>query len=384
MHDAFPAVADYYKVTALFDSGGTPHVQTLDMPGGTVSSLPPVVFKNVPRGGQVNLSVGFYSRSSDPTQTDWLAGNGTTGLVDNTVDTAPDITITEYPVPIQSTTVYEHKQKTALDAQGNHTWLVTAQGSTTTARDISCEGAGTLCDFRSITVRQGTSQVHGYVGYAWQGYSTGVDDCSGGGQGQLDQVANLGAATPQSGYVTAPCGFPSGVKLTYSLLTHGTANFYLDTTLDPSSGSSVNLVRQVVLDPTPQFANPAEAQAWGKLNFDSTDLLLHPTGKLVSINNAENFIETLQIPAMPLSDAEATTRLLAQVHAGQGSRPGLINGPCAAAVSPDGVILILEDQNNRLQAFDLGGNPVQFFSKQQSPYFLNLDATERCPFRLRT
>jgi hypothetical protein len=305
-----------------------------------------------------------------------LAGKGTTGLVDNTVDTAPDITIQEYQVPIQSTTQYEHKQKTALDAQGNHTWLVTAQGPTTKKSDISCEGAGTLCDFRSITVRQGTAQQPGYVGYAWQGYSTGVDACTGGGQGQLDQLANLGDVSPQSGYVTGPCGFPTGVKLSYNPLTHPSANFYLDTTLDPNSGNSVNLVRQVQLDPTPGFDAPKNQRAWGKLNFDSTALLLHPTGKLVSISNAESFIETHQVPAASMSDADAAVQLLAQVHAGPGSRPGLLGGPSAAAISPEGVILILEAQNNRLQAFDLGGNPVPFFSQQQTPYFLNLDATD--------
>ena len=77
-----------------------------------------------------------------------------------------------------------------------------------------------------------------------------------------------------------------------------------------------------------------------------------------------------------MADAEAKVKLLAEVHAGQGSRPGLLQGPAAAAVSPEGVILVLEGQNNRIQAFDLGVNAVQFFTKQKSPYFLPLDATD--------
>ncbi len=32
--------------------------------------------------------------------------------------------------------------------------------------------------------------------------------------------------------------------------------------------------------------------------------------------------------------------------------------------------------NNRIQAFDLGGNPVSYFKKQKSPYFLQLPVTE--------
>jgi hypothetical protein len=173
-HDEFPTTANYYTVTALFDNGSTPYTQTLDMPAptppsGGVTTLPPVVFKNVPRGGQVNVSVGFYSRSTDPTQNDWLAGKGTTGLVDNTVDQLPDLPVQEFPVPIQSTTVCEHKQKTALDAQAHHVWEVTSAAPTVKQSDISCGGPGTLCEFRSITVRQGTAQAPGYVGYAWQG-----------------------------------------------------------------------------------------------------------------------------------------------------------------------------------------------------------------------
>jgi hypothetical protein len=37
----FPSEASYYKVTALFDGGGTPVVQTLDMPPGVPPGTPP-------------------------------------------------------------------------------------------------------------------------------------------------------------------------------------------------------------------------------------------------------------------------------------------------------------------------------------------------------
>jgi len=362
--DQFP-MASYYKVTAHFDSGGTPVVQTLGMPPpppgqGGVSTLAPVVFKNVPRGGQVTVTVGFYAGD------DSLAAKGTTGLVSNANDQL-SITIEEFPTPIGIRTMYVHKQKTTLlDGQGTHGWLVTSTGPLTKQSDISCEGAGHLCRFRGITVRQGTARAPGYVGYAWQGDSPGVHAC-GGGQGQLDQLANIGDVDPQSGYALAPCGFRPGVKLTYSLLTHGTSNFYLD--------STNKIVRQITLDPTPVFDPPQNQRAWGALNLDSDALLLHPSGRLVSINNALGKIEVLKLPDSPMTDAEALAKRLAEVHAGTGTRVGLMNGPAAAAVSSDGVILVLEAGNNRLQAFDLGANAVKFFSKQASPYFLSLDAT---------
>jgi len=124
------------------------------------------------------------------------------------------------------------------------------------------------------------------------------------------------------------------------------------------------------------FDSPQNGRAWGALNLDSTDLLLHPSGRLVSINDVLSKIEVLKIPAAPMADSEAKVKLRAEVHAGQGSRPGLLLGPAAAAISPEGVILVLEGENNRIQAFDLGANAVQFFPKQASPYFLFLDATD--------
>jgi hypothetical protein len=366
---SFPEAADYYKMTALFD-GGTPHVKTLNMPSRAPAKLDAIVFTDVPRGGQVNVSVGFYSRSSDPSQNDWLCGKGTTGLVDNTVDVLqPGITIEQFQVPIKSDTRYVHDRKTTLDESGKHVWHVTKSGPTIKQRDITCESQpGILCSFRGITVRQGTSSAPGYVGYAWQGYSPNVVQCGSSGQGQLDQIANMGVLDdPQAGYVTAGCGFPSGVQLFYSLLTHSSSNFYLD--------PMHQLIRRVQLDP-PTFDSPTIGEAWGALNLPSDALLLHPSGRFVSINTANHKIEVLRIPDKPKGDDEARQKLLASVHSGLGSRPDLIDSPRAAAISPDGVILILEaGNNNRLQAFDLGGNAVQFFKKQKSPYFLNLTDT---------
>jgi hypothetical protein len=365
-NDKFPETANYYKVSALFESGGTPYVQTLDLPAGRVTSLPPVVFRNVPFGGQINLSTGFYSRSADASKDDWLAGKGTTGLVSNSSDQAPDLAIQEYKQPIKSNTVYTHNQKITLQADGSHVWTPTSTPPSATRADIPCAGPGTLCDFRDITVRQGTSKQAGYVGYAWKSYSSGVKGC-GGGAGQFDQAANLNTGSAaQSGYANGPCGMPDGVRVAYNMLGNSSSNFYLD--------SSARIVRQVQLDP-PVFNPPNGGRAWGKFNFESASLLLHPTGKLVSINTAESRIETLKIPKAAQSDQDAGVHLLAQAYSGPGSRPGLIDAPAAAAISPEGVVLLLEQNNNRIQAFDTGANPVKFFAKQRSPYFLSLDST---------
>src|SRR5262249_29009226 len=89
-------------------------------------------------------------------------------------------------------------------------------------------------------------------------------------------------------------------------------------------------------------------------------------------------LEALRLPSAAMEDAAAKARFLARTYAGQGSRPGLITSPMAACISAEGVILVLEKStvNNRIQAFDLGGNPVPYFKKQKSPYFLHLPVTE--------
>ncbi len=367
-NNVFPENVNYYKVNALLGNGGTPITQTIDLPSNNVDSVT-VTFKNVPWGGQINLSTGFYAGSSGASPNDVLYAKGTTGLVDNTVDSAPDLRITQFKTAIQSSTVYTHKQKTTLQADGSHLWTPTPTAPSTVAADIECGGVGTLCDFRNISVRQGTATQQGYVGYAWKSYSANVSRCGPtGGAGQFDQMANINTgATAQSGYANGACGLNDGAKVAYNLLSHSSLNFYLD--------SNAGIVRQVQLDP-PSFTSPAAQQnAWGKLNFASTALLLHPAGRLVNVSQSDNQMETLKIPAAGLSDDDASNQLIFQVRSGQGSRPGLIDSPVAAAVSPDGVILLLEQNNNRIQAFDTGANPVQFFAKQQRPYFLNLDAT---------
>lgn len=244
--DTFPKAANSCTVTAMFDDG-TPHVQTFPLSPPVPSTLPPVVFINAPLGGNVNISVAFVQKAIVPGEPDILLGKDTTGLIANDADAAPSIEIEELSFPISSNTVYQHRQKTALDASGNHLW---AAGAAPTANlgNTTCGAAGTLCSFGGISVRQGTGSARGYVGYAWRGQDgdpNRVPNCA---VGQLDQLANLNTdsgnngTNAQQGYVVGGCGiFVPGVRVAYSLLTHGAANFYLDTT-----NANVPVVRQVV------------------------------------------------------------------------------------------------------------------------------------------
>ncbi len=358
-NDRFPETATTYTVTAIFDQG-KPHQVPGTLPPGTVSTLPPIVFTEVPLGGKVNIVTAFYAANG------WQAGQGQTGSIDNQLNITPVITLTQNVVPIGPTTQYTHDQKTVLDAQGKHVWQPGPAPAAPTA-PTGCENnPGNLCDFRKITVRQGSSTSPGYVGYGWKAYST-VGGCASGGEGQLDLMANLPTSgDAQMGYAMLPCGLGSGSKLTYNLDSKGAANYYLD--------SSSNLVRQVQLDP-PMFADPRANQAWAKLNLDSTDLLLHPGGRLISINGVNSKMESLLLPPSAMTDADAAAQLQAELYSGRGSRPGRMDTPTAAAISAQGVVLVLEAGNNRIQALDTSSNPVPLFSKLSPPYYLQFSAT---------
>ena len=364
-----PGFTLYYRVSYLFDNGTAHTLDAVTVPDPTVSILS--TFTGIPRGGQVNISVGFYMRANGtpPGQNDWCAGFGTTGLVDNSVDTAPPLTITEEKIPIQPGTQYLHTRKTVLDASGNHLWTPTATAPPYVPPPDGQEPG--LGDFNGITVRQGTSTQQGYVGYAWKAFSSGVNGCAGPAPGQFDQMANLNTddgPNAQNGYVNtaALCGYQPGVRISYNLLTHDALNMYVDT--------ESLMIRQVTLAP-PGFAGPGSNQSFGRLNMDSTRCALHPAGHIVSISNANHKLEVLKIPKTPIKDADAAQFLVARTLSGPGLLAGLVMSPVAMAIAPDGAILVLEQGNNRIQAFDLGGNAVSFFKQQADPHFLELDAT---------
>ena len=363
--NGFPASAATYTVAAIFD-GGTPHTQTLSLQNNKDPKAPiTVTFPGVPLGGMVTLTVGFY----EPNGTQ--VGHGTIGPVPNMPPQPgtppPAITITQLPVPLLPCTVYTHNQKTALNPQGEHNWAPGPPPEPPASPSACGPNPGNICQFRDITYNSSM----GYIGYGWQSYSN--SDCDSGASGQLDQMTNIpgvndASGNAQSGYAAMPCALDGPATLVYDPLGRTSMNYYLDTS------SPLNVLRQVQLNP-PKFSDPRDHQAWGVFNLPPDDLLLHPAGTIITINTALSRMESLKLPATPVSDREAAVSLLANLHAGQGKRPGLLNGPTAATITSDGVILILEAGNNRIHAVDASGNPIRHFSNQSEPYFLEFSAT---------
>jgi hypothetical protein len=130
-------------------------------------------------------------------------------------------------------------------------------------------------------------------------------------------------------------------------------NFYVD----PRSG--LYHLRRVVLDDETPFdlLNPGLSYGYfTEPNLDS--IVVHPAGYVVGVNFTNHKMEIIQIPAEGVPDDKAQP---ASMVSGRGIRQGLMNGPIAVAVAADGRLLVLEGLNQRIQAFDLNGNPVASF-----------------------
>ena len=359
-NSSFPRGANLMTVIATFDDG-KPHRQDLPVPAAT--STTSVVFRGVPFGGGVELAVAFAERALDGSVADnILLGHGTTGRQANDDKTATyAITIVEIPFPVSQTTRYKHIQRSYLNGAGQHVWVVGPQPAAPPPQ-FQCGTAGQVCQFNGITVRQGTPNSPQMLGYAWRGQPPA-------GGGDVFQLAVMNADTPSAGYAIAtspPTG--GGLDIGFSRQAGGTDNFYVDT----SSGKGI--IRGITLDGagSPVIDGPTSNRAYGMLNLSSDALLLHPQGYLVSISGSNDRIETLMPPKAPVTDAQAEQMYIATVSGGNGSRPGLINGVTGATITKDGTLLLLEQGNNRIQAMDLGINPVRYFAKAPTPYLLPL------------
>jgi hypothetical protein len=136
-------------------------------------------------------------------------------------------------------------------------------------------------------------------------------------------------------------------------------NFYLD----PRQTSSGNYyLRQVDLagGGAASAFDYSTQQSWGSFTpADFSGMVVHPNGYVVAVDGINHKMQILKLPAAAGGDDQAPTAL---PMSGQGQREGLLFGPVAMTVTPDGRILVLEQDNVRVQAFDTIGNPVQCFA----------------------
>jgi hypothetical protein len=324
-----------------------------------VSGPQTVTLQAVPLGGTVSVAVQVNAESG------FQVGSATQGNIENVLDLSIDVTIKEAVVPLTASTVYSHKEVIALDANGDHVWNPTTTPPMQEA-PVCTPDSGRLCQLTGITV----NTTAGAVGQTFESANAAVVDCVSGSPGQVHQFSNLSdSATPESGFFFSGCGFSEPPRVVYSLLDQPDYNFYLDTTTTGAGFRGV--IRQVRLGQSnsPGFDDPSSNKAWGKLLFDSDALLLHPAGKIISVNSNASKIEVLALTSAAVPDVDAP---ISQPYGGRGLREGLMDGPVLAALGVDGTVLVLESQNARIQAFDLNANPARKFGTATAEYFVPL------------
>lgn len=359
-NSTFPRAANLMRVIATFDDGKPYLADYLGTPEATQPLT--VTFYDVPLGGGVDIDVSFYQTPPSGTVgSNILLGRGGTGRMSNDATALYAVTIVEKEYPVGPTTHYQHVQRSYLNASNAHIWIAEAAPSTPPSQ-FDCGSAGEICQFNDITVRQGNSEATTVLGYAWRGQNAA-------GGGDLGQLALMDADSPSAGYVTASNRLSvDGMNMAFSPTAGGSNNFYVD----PSG--AYPMIRGITLDGAgaPSLDGPASNRAYGRLSLKSDALLIHPAGYLISINTVKNRFEVLRPPAEAVTDAVADTQFIAQVLGGSGLLPGKLSDVAAATITKDGTLLMLENGNSRIQAFDFGGNPVRYFINALTPYFLPL------------
>jgi hypothetical protein len=357
----FPEIAALCKVQVVYDCSATTPVceMKVDFHGTTRSDPFEVKFADVPAAGKLKVMVFFYADNG------WQAGQGESewveakGVFGTLLHVSVDTTINIVPLTIDS--VYRHKQKIIYD-NGKLSWKATEKQPTATYQTISPDPQ------RSINTLNGTITLAQYpemAGYTWQAkglYNEKTKTVSGDFQYTVQNISVL--AEPEKGLWYPDEGYKLISCACYDLAGPETAegrNFFVD----PSKGiyderlnkdGGLHLRKLMLVHGQKPVVDTT--LSWGRFNNPIEGLAIHPQGFAFGINYTYCRLEILKLPDAPTVDSAARFAALAS---GEGFRDGLINGPSGISITLDGRVLVLESKNNRIQAFDVFGNPVKCF-----------------------
>jgi hypothetical protein len=158
---------------------------------------------------------------------------------------------------------------------------------------------------------------------------------------------------------TLGCGFSTPVGIVYDPLgpPSGVGRHFF---LEPASDGQWFDLRSIQLDQMTPI-NAQQTLSWGRFTQALDSLAVHPNGFVVGVNRQNHKMEMLELPEKAVDTAVAPTAVPFGVpKSGLGDRAGLLNIPVAVTVW-QGVILVLEQGNRRVQAFDVFANPVNHF-----------------------
>ncbi|MDX1383819.1 MAG: hypothetical protein R3190_09275, partial [Thermoanaerobaculia bacterium] len=351
----WPTIATRYLATLEYQDGTNFQLKG-PMPETSSSQPLPLRFVDVPAGGQFRITAGLFSASgwlAGAWQSDWIKAEPNQGT---TLDLGKK-NITENLVPLAPDTQYVYKEQIAY-ANGEFVWKV---GAPATVAPLDCGDSGTLCDLVGMTLNNSAFQV----GYAWRASGQDLKPDSSSARPsneQLYAVQNLSVlADPSSRLISTDIGFTQRPQIAYAPSTaRGDQIDQNNFVLDPRGGG-MNLRRVRLSEGQTDFGlGDADQPSWGRFPLQNLDALaVHPSNSVIGASFKDQKLMLLPLPAEGTTDDKAPEAVMVS---GKGIRQGLMNGPKALAVAPDGRILVLESANRRVQAFDLKGNPVPSFT----------------------
>jgi hypothetical protein len=335
----FPRSATKWTLTPVIGGSGSRDPITGDVtPVGTRSDPIVVTVTDVPISGTIQYSVTFIN--ADGAQ----VGKGATAkLANNDVNNLPrtvEITIQEIAIPITAHTVFERQNTTAYSTADNgYTWTTNNQVGGTVQDKTG------ILEINSITV--GT--VSGMAGYVWRASETNQYWIR-----NLPTIQNEGQPTIQ-----LQTGGPYSRKplVVYDRLNPDLVNGN-NFLLEPEEQGTGYQVRRLKLSADGGTLGWNAGESWGQFLNPLSAVTLHPSGYLVGVNAETGKLDVHRIPPNPTDDTNLPP--MASVYAGPGTRPGLTQTPVGVAITITGVVVVLEAGANRLQAFDLAGNPVAY------------------------
>ncbi|HEX8734772.1 MAG TPA: hypothetical protein VF721_05570 [Pyrinomonadaceae bacterium] len=357
------SVAVKYTATLQMQSGTNFEIKG-NMPQTTGGEPIPLTFKDIPAGGKFRIFFGIYSANdwlAGAWQSDWIEAKTTDGT--STLKLG-DKNIKENLVPLGIDTQYVYKEKIVY-GDSNFSWAVDKPPATTLS-SLNCANNGGLCELTAMTINNSAFQV----GFAWRAANQHLHPDSPSApvsNNQLYSVQNLSVlAHPGSQLITAEIGLTQKPGIAYAPSTNSSEkaidqnNFILD----PRNG--VMNLRKVTLEAGKETEKrdfglgDTPLLSWGSFPLDNLDALaIHPSNAVLACSFSNHKLMILKLPASASPDGQAPEALMVS---GEGIREGLMKGPKALAVAPDGRILILESLNNRVQAFDTLGNAVPSFT----------------------
>jgi len=358
-HGLWPATATNYTITVTYEDG--PIYAVVGQISSTTQQGPiAATFPDLPAGGTITVLAGFYSAN------DWLAGQGTTGAIpaqpnaNGTLNVS--FAIKENLVPLSATTTYTFHEKIGFSG-GARVWLPASSGAPAeTVSDLNASDLGNnLEQLGAITLNQSLLAI----GYLWTASGQDVPIAGEGNQITTGQVSTFQAvsegANPQSGlkfsgdgYIVRPCiAFPPPTAVNPP----GADSFLLE----PALGKPVMHLRALSLTPGQPFL-PTPSLSFGRFTSYLDDLAIHPAGYAVALSIDTSTLQIVRLASAPVPDADAPQAL---VHAGKGSRTGLISDAAAIACSLDKIFVLQTTRQypqGCIVAFDMKGNPLGCFA----------------------